>query len=91
MAKASFTTKGMPSFNMIHSKQHDHAVSLVAFDLLELDGEDVRTWQLLERKARLRKLVAKLRDDIEYNEHLTGNGAEILAHACRLVVSYGRQ
>jgi ATP-dependent DNA ligase len=69
----------MPSFNMIHSKQHDHAVSLVAFDLLELDGEDVRTSQLLERKAR--KLVATLRDDIENNEHLTGNGAEILAHA----------
>jgi bifunctional non-homologous end joining protein LigD len=30
-----YNDKGMPSFNMIHSKQHDHAVSLVAFDLLE--------------------------------------------------------
>ena len=79
-----YNDKGMPSFNMIHSKQHDHAVSLVAFDLLELDGEDVRAASLLDRKARLARLVAKAKDGIEYNDHLTGAGAEIFAHACRL-------
>ena len=79
-----YNDKGMPSFNMIHSKQHDHAVSLVAFDLLELNGDDVRAASLLDRKARLARLVAKAKDGIEYNDHLTGDGAEIFAHACRL-------
>ena len=46
---------GMPSFDLIHSKQYDREVSLVAFDLLELDGEDVRRRPLLDRKARLAK------------------------------------
>jgi ATP-dependent DNA ligase len=32
----------MPDFNLIHSKEYDRYVSLIAFDLLELNGEDVR-------------------------------------------------
>jgi bifunctional non-homologous end joining protein LigD len=79
-----YNDKGMPSFNMIHSKQHDHAVSLVAFDLLQLDGEDVRRTDLLARKLKLKLLVAKAKDGLEYNDHLTGAGSEIFAHACRL-------
>jgi len=80
-----FNDKGMPSFNMIHSKQHDHAVSLVAFDLIELNGEDVRAAGLLDRKGRLARLVAKVRDDgIEYNDHLTGAGDDIFRAACKL-------
>ena len=52
---------GMPSFDLIHSKQYDREVSLVAFDLLELDGDDVRRQPLLNRKSRLAKLIAKVR------------------------------
>jgi ATP-dependent DNA ligase len=75
---------GMPDFDLVHSRQYDGEVSLVAFDLLELDGEDVRKEQLLARKARLAKLVDRLKGGIEYNEHLEGDGPEIFAHACRL-------
>ena len=46
---------GMPSFDLIHSKQYDREVSLVAFDLLELDGADIRKRPLLDRKALLAK------------------------------------
>ena len=74
----------MPSFDLIHSKQYDREVSLVAFDLLELDGEEVRRRPLLDRKARLAKLVAKVRDGIEFNEHIEGDGAVIFQHACHL-------
>ena len=52
----------MPSFDLIHSKEYDREVSLVAFDLLELDGEAVARRPLLDRKIRLQKLVAKVRD-----------------------------
>jgi len=43
-----------------------------------------RAVSLLDRKARLFRLVAKAKDGLEYNDHLTGAGAEIFAHACRL-------
>jgi bifunctional non-homologous end joining protein LigD len=62
-----YDEKGMPSF--------DREVSLVAFDLLELDGEDFRKRHLLDRKARLAKLVARLKGGIEFNEHIEGDGA----------------
>lgn len=79
-----YDSQGMPNFDLMHARQHDHAVSLVAFDLLELDGDDVRQRSLAERKKRLAKLLARSVEGIEYNEHLTGDGAEIFAHVCRL-------
>jgi ATP-dependent DNA ligase len=56
-----YDESGMPSFDLIHSKQHDREASLIAFDLLELDGEDVRKNDLLARKLRLKVLVGRLR------------------------------
>jgi bifunctional non-homologous end joining protein LigD len=79
-----YDQNGMPSFDLIHSKQYDREVSLVAFDLLELDGDDVRREPLLDRKARLAKLIAKVRGGIEFAEHIEGDGAVIFQHACHL-------
>ena len=79
-----YNQHGMPSFDLIHSKQYDREVSLVAFDLLELDGEDVARRPLIERKSQLHKLVAKVRAGIEFNEHIEGDGAVVFQHACHL-------
>ena len=59
-------------------------MSLAVFDLLELDGDDVRRRPLLERKARLGKLIAKVSDGIEFVEHIEGDGADIFQAACKL-------
>lgn len=75
---------GLPDFALIHSKQYDREVSLVAFDLLELNGKDYRPAPLADRKVRLAKLLAKGKIGIEYNQHLEGDGADIFAAACRL-------
>jgi bifunctional non-homologous end joining protein LigD len=75
---------GVPSFDLIHSKRYNRHVSLVAFDLLELDGTDIAEQPLLERKAQLAKLMAKVRNGIEYGEHIGGNGADIFRAACHL-------
>jgi bifunctional non-homologous end joining protein LigD len=84
-AKASvYDQAGMPSFDLIHSKQYDGEASLIAFDLLEVDGEDVRRKDLLARKLRLKMSVARLKSGTEYNDHLQGDGAQIFAHACGL-------
>lgn len=48
-----YDRRGMPDFDLIHSKEYDREVSLVAFDLLEKDGEDLRPLRLDERKRRL--------------------------------------
>jgi bifunctional non-homologous end joining protein LigD len=75
--------KGMPCFALLHSREYDKEVSLAAF-LLELDGADLRKQKLLDRKARLAKLLSKAKDGIEFNEHLEGEGHVIFEHACKL-------
>ena len=77
-------SKGVPDFDFLHSRQYDDHACLIGFDLLELNGEDIRREPLTERKGRLLRLIAKAKDGIEFNDHLEGNGAEIFAHACRL-------
>jgi ATP-dependent DNA ligase len=78
-----YNHKGMPSFDLVHSREYDKEVSLAAFDLLELDGADLRKQKLLDRKARLAKLLSKVKDGIEFNEHIEGEGHLIYEHACK--------
>lgn len=75
---------GMPNFAYIHSKQYDHEVSLVAFDLLEFDDSEVRKLPLLDRKTRLQKILTKAKGGIEFNDHIEGDGHSIFEHACKL-------
>jgi bifunctional non-homologous end joining protein LigD len=55
------------------------------FDLLELDGEDLKSRPLIERKATLRKLLASLPDGapVYYSEHVRGSGQDVLDAMCR--------
>ncbi|MBN9305796.1 MAG: ATP-dependent DNA ligase [Devosia sp. 67-54] len=55
-----------------------------AFDLLELDGEDLRRLPLTERKARLLQLLGKPRasDPVQYSEHIVGEGDKFFAAMC---------
>jgi bifunctional non-homologous end joining protein LigD len=59
-------------------------VTLYAFDLLEIDGEDLRPLPLSDRKRRLRKLVGKRRLGIVLSEHTDEDGATIFLQACRM-------
>lgn len=77
-------TDGMHDFEKLWSNCFDETVTLCAFDLLELNGEDFRDKPWLERKKRLAKLLVKPRHGLEYVEHLEGDGQRIFEHACRL-------
>jgi bifunctional non-homologous end joining protein LigD len=57
---------------------------LFAFDLIELNGEDLRRESLLTRKSTLLSLLKGAPHGIVYNEHIEGDGAMIFRHACRL-------
>ncbi len=46
----------------------------IAFDLLYLNGKDLRTLPLMERKAALKKLLRRKRSRILYLDHVHGDG-----------------
>jgi bifunctional non-homologous end joining protein LigD len=58
---------------------------LFAFDLLELDGQDLKREPLLTRKATLLSLLKGASYGILYNEHMEGDGTMIFRHACKIV------
>ena len=75
---------GLAVFDLIRGYRHDAAAVLCAFDLLELDGEDLRRTPIEERKRILAKLLSDPHKGIAFNEHYTGDGAIIYKHACAL-------
>jgi bifunctional non-homologous end joining protein LigD len=75
---------GLPEFERIRYRRHDGKVFLYAFDLIELDGDDLRREPLDVRKATLRSLLVKVAPGLRWNEHIEGDGATIFRHACRL-------
>ena len=55
------------------------------FDLIELNGDDLRRDPLEARKATLASIVAaKASPGIRFNEHIEGDGPTVFAHACKL-------
>jgi ATP-dependent DNA ligase len=52
------------------------SASLFAFDLLQIDGRDLRRLRTEERKARLATLLRKAAPAIHHVEHLEGEGPE---------------
>ncbi|WP_050421453.1 non-homologous end-joining DNA ligase [Bradyrhizobium tropiciagri] len=57
-----------------------------AFDLLWLDGQDLRKLSQIERKSMLRGLfdAYALKSPLMYSEHLEGDGHELFEHASKL-------
>ncbi|WP_245313815.1 ATP-dependent DNA ligase [Bradyrhizobium elkanii] len=57
-----------------------------AFDLLWLDGQDLRKTPEVERKAMLQGLfdTYELEPPVLFSEHLTGNGEQLFEHAAML-------
>src|SRR5690242_11466011 len=79
-----YDKKGMPSFALLHSHEYDKEVSLVGFDLLELEGTEVRRQPFEDRKSLLADLLKNVKSGIEYNDHLEGDGGLIFQHVCKL-------
>ena len=75
-------------FEALRSRQGQAEAILVAYDIMEADGQDVRTEPLEERRKRLAKLLSRsnkaLRDGIQLSEAITGDGAAIFRRACRM-------
>jgi bifunctional non-homologous end joining protein LigD len=57
---------------------------LYAFDLLEIDGEDLRRYDWRVRRATLRSLIKRAGPGIRVSEHLDGDGALVFRQACAM-------
>jgi hypothetical protein len=55
-----------------------------AFDLLELDGQDLRREPLETRKATLASLLRGSLPGLRLNEHLAHAGESVFRHACKM-------
>ena len=75
---------GVASFDLIRHHRHNDRAFLYAFDLIELNGDDMRRDPLEVRKATLRSMLAKAGLGLRFNEHLEGDGPTVFAHACKM-------
>jgi bifunctional non-homologous end joining protein LigD len=76
--------EGMPVFRKLRQRRDDRHVFLYAFDLIELDGKDLRREPIEQRKAALAKLLRGAKLGLQLNEHIAEPGDIVFRHACRL-------
>jgi bifunctional non-homologous end joining protein LigD len=88
---AALDTNGAPDFSALQAALSEGNVDdlvLFAFDLLYLDGTDLRKQPLRERKALLKKLLESQRlratSLIRYVDHFEAPASAVLESACRM-------
>jgi hypothetical protein len=75
---------GLPGLTSCGAAATRRSPFLYAFDLLELDGTDLRREPIETRKATLASVLRKSRPGVRLNEHLEHPEAAIVfAHACK--------
>ena len=74
----------MARFDRIRYRRHDAAVLLYAFELIELDGDDMRREPFETRKATLASLLKRTAPGLRLNEHIETDGPTVFAHACKM-------
>jgi DNA ligase D-like protein (predicted ligase) len=80
---------GVTMFNIVQlASDSGNAAALVffLFDLLYLDGEDLRPRPLIERKQRLSALLANAAPCLRYSDHVLGQGPAFYEKACAMRV-----
>jgi bifunctional non-homologous end joining protein LigD len=71
-------------FDALHRHGAVSEAMLYVFDLLELDGEDLRALPLGDRKKRLARLIGNRRRGIVLSRHTDYDGAAVFRHVCKL-------
>ncbi|GAB9161391.1 non-homologous end-joining DNA ligase [Bradyrhizobium diazoefficiens] len=75
---------GTTDFSVLQNelKGKSTSIVLVAFDLLYLNGRDLRKLPLFQRKTELKKIIDGT--EIQFSESFELEGADIFAHACKI-------
>ncbi len=75
---------GLALFELMRLQHHHAVAELCAFDLMELEGEDLRRQPIERRKSALARLLRRAAPSIYLNEHFEDDGAIIFRKACAL-------
>ncbi len=78
---------GLPDFQALRRELGPHASKRVrchAFDLLYLDGYDIRDVPYVERKRLLKSLLTDASDILVFVDYLDAPGDAVFAHACKM-------
>ena len=74
---------GVSDFNGLHSRHYEEEVQLYAFDILALDGDDLRKLPLSMRKTNLARLLARRPEGIFVAPYEQGDiGQDLFRAAC---------
>ena len=80
-----FRPDNTSDFEALRSREGQAGAILVAYELMEANGQDFRPEPLEERRKRLAKLLSRsnkaLRDGIQLSEAITGDGGRHLSSA----------
>jgi bifunctional non-homologous end joining protein LigD len=78
--------KGLSSFQSLQNNdKRQNETFYYAFDLLFLDGHDLREVPLLERKELLKALLGESKNSrIRFTDHILGNGDKFWKEGCRM-------
>ncbi|WP_108460953.1 DNA ligase D [Devosia naphthalenivorans] len=82
----AFDSKGRADFSTLKDHlSNGGPLTYFAFDLIEQDGADLVRLPLVERKARLEKLLGKIEQSslVQFSAHVTGNGQKVFDAVCR--------
>ena len=77
--------RGLATFQLLRHRRNEPQAFLYAFDLLELDGQDLRREPIEVRKATLASILRQTRHGVRLNEHLAHDcGLTVFQHACKM-------
>ncbi len=62
-------------------KKNDSPLTYVLFDILALDGKDLRNLPLIQRKEILAQLIKEPLDHLLYSQHVIDQGKQLFAYA----------
>jgi len=78
--------KGRPNFQLLQSTLKDQRganLAFFAFDLLVDRGEDITRLPNIERKDRLKSLLAGVQPPFLFGDHVIGRGEDIFREVCK--------
>jgi bifunctional non-homologous end joining protein LigD len=82
----AFDAKGRTDFSTLKDHlSNGGPLTFFAFDLLEHNGDDLTRLPLIERKAKLEKLLGKIESSslVQFSAHVAGNGQKVFDTICR--------
>ena len=78
-------SKDVTSFQLLRHRRNEPQAFLYAFDLLELNGDDLRREPIEVRKADAGQYPAQEPASVRLNEHMEHpEGAVVFQHACKM-------